>query len=193
MGRHAMTAALAIWAVIQRIGASALSFLGKLSPCQLLCIILALSTIVVTLDRNHWKHVATERQAQVVKLQGELATISAAARKAEADGARISQQLKDKNDEDNRRIAGDANSLRVRGPGKSLCRPAPAPTSDGTRPAKPDAAGPALPPDDSAAVPWGWLVQRSEEHDQLLAEVEAWRTWHDEVLNVWPKNTEAAH
>jgi hypothetical protein len=187
--------ALAIWAVIQRIGASALSFLGKLNAYQLLCIALALSTVVITLDRNHWKHVATERQAQVVKFQGELTTISAAARKAEADGNRISQQLKDKNDEDNRRIAGDAQSLRVRGPGAALCRPAPAASGGHIAPAaKPDAAGPALPPDDGqdlSAVPWNWLVQRSEEHDQLLAEVQAWRTWHDEVLKVWPKNTEA--
>ena len=182
---------LAIWAVIQRIGASALSFLGKLSLSQILCIILGCALFLTLLRADHWKHVATERQAQVVKLQGQLTTISAAARKAEADGARISQQLKDKNDEDNRRIAGDANSLRVRGPGKSLCRPAsPAPGGPVAPAPKTGTPGPALPTgdgEDLSAVPWNWLVQRAEEHDQLLAEVQAWRTWHDQVVRVWPK------
>jgi outer membrane murein-binding lipoprotein Lpp len=187
-----VTAALAIWAAIQRIGAGALSFLGKLNIWQLLLIAALLVAGVQTIRLKSEQRHSAKLQTQVSKLAQELNRISDTTHKAQADAARISQQLKDKNDEDNRRIAGDANSLRLRGPGKSLCRPAPAASGDGTRPAKPDASGPALPPDDSAAVPWGWLVQRSEEHDQLLAEVQAWRTWHDEVLKVWPKNTEAA-
>jgi hypothetical protein len=122
-------------------------------------------------------------------LSATLERINDAAKQGSQDGNRISKQLKDKNNEDNRRIAGDAESLRVRGPGAALCRPAPAaPSGRIAVTAKPDAAGPALPPADSAAVPWPWLIQRSEEHDQLLAEVEAWRTWHDEVLKVWSKS-----
>jgi hypothetical protein len=125
-------------------------------------------------------------------LSATLERINDAAKQGSKDGNRISKQLKDKNNEDNRRIAGDANSLRVSGPGAAICRPAPAaPSGHIAVTAKPDAAGPTLPPADGAdlsAVPWPWLVQRSEEHDQLLAEVQAWRTWHDEVLKVWPKS-----
>jgi len=91
------------------------------------------------------------------------------------------------NDEKQAAIAADADGLRVSGPGKARCPAIPASPGNGTRPAKPDAPGPALPPGDRAAVPWPWLVQRGQEHDQLLAEVQAWRTWHDEVLKVWPK------
>jgi hypothetical protein len=182
------------WLVIRAILGRALSFLGKLNLWQLGCIALALFAGVQTLRLAAETRHSHKVEAQAQKLSQELLQIRDNARKAEADGNRISKQLKDKNNEDNRRIAGDAESLRVSGPGKAVCRPAPAaPSGHIAVTAKPDAAGPALPPDDSAAVPWPWLVQRSEEHDQLLAEVEAWRTWHEQVLKVWPKNDGDQH
>ena len=179
--------ALFAWANLKHDVAAAFDALSKLNIWQVLLIATLAIAGIQTLRLHAEQRHSAKLETQITKLSGELNTISAQARKAEADGNRISKQLKDKNDEDNRRIAGDANSLRVSGPGKAVCRPSAAASGDGTRAAKPDAPGPALPPADSAAVPWNWLVQRSEEHDQLLAEVEAWRTWHDEVLKAWPK------
>jgi hypothetical protein len=180
------------WLVVRAILGRALSFLGKLNLWQVLLIAALLFAGIQTLRLKAEQRHSAKVEHQLSKAVGELNRISAEARKAETDGNRISKQLKDKNNEDNRRIAGDANSLRVSGPGKAVCRPAPAaPSGHIAVTAKPDAAGPALPPADGAdlsAVPWPWLVQRSEEHDQLLAEVEAWRTWHEQVLSVWPKS-----
>jgi hypothetical protein len=104
----------------------------------------------------------------------------------------ISNLIRSKNDETNRAIAADAGSLRVSGPGKATClgraslpaaasRPVPA-SGNG------NASGPALPPDDSAAVPWGWLVDRAEEHDLDRAEVISWREWYQRVSASWPKS-----
>lgn len=88
-----------------------------------------------------------------------------------------------------RRSAAVADDLRLRGPGFAAaaadCRPGADPRSGpaagGHRAAaaQPDAPGPRLPADDRpgefAIVPWGWLVQRAEEHDALLSEATAWR------------------
>lgn len=118
--------------------------------------------------------------------------------KRQVDGLtmNISNLIRTKNDEENRRIAAAGNDLRVLGPGAAACpRHASLPASPGGHgkaPAVAGAAGPLLPAPDSAAVPWSWLVDRAEEHDELLAEVKAWRQWHDQVLQAWPKNTGAA-
>jgi hypothetical protein len=111
-----------------------------------------------------------------------------AVRKAQAAIDQISKELRERTDEENRRIAGDADALRLSGPGKAACRPAPqASGGHGASPAKPDAPGPALPPDDRAAVPWGWLTDRAQEHDQLLTENKAWRDWYQRLVENWPK------
>jgi hypothetical protein len=165
--------------------------LKKLSPSELGCIGLGIALVWCASWGNHWKAVATERQASLVKLHATLDAETAKNKAAEKQTAQISKQLRDRTDEENRRIAGDADTLRLRGPGKAVCPAFPSGPSNGEGPTKPDVAGPALPPDDRAAVPWGWLVQRSEEHDQLLNEVRAWRDWHEQVLKVWPKTTEA--
>lgn len=87
----------------------------------------------------------------------------------------------------NRVIADD---LLLRGAGKASaarCRPLnnsglPGATSRPQQtPANPDAPGPAMPADGGdAIVPWGWLVQRTREHDDLLAEVNTWHIWYPE-------------
>jgi hypothetical protein len=142
-------------------------------------------------------HIICHRHAAHVEKQ--LARLEAAnddarsqVTKADTQIAALTKQLKDAKDAQSRAIADDARSLRVSGPGKSRCAAVPASADNGASPAKPDAAGPSLPPTDSAAVPWDWLTTRAEEHDQLLNEVTAWRAWHDQVLKSWP-NTEAAH
>lgn len=87
-----------------------------------------------------------------------------------------------------RRNADAANDLRLRGPGRAaapICR-ANLDTGPGTGPSGPagsapdrDAPRPEMPADGGQAiVPWGWLVQRAQEHDDLLSEVTTWRRWY---------------
>jgi hypothetical protein len=44
-----------------------------------------------------------------------------------------------------------------------------------------------VPPDDLAAVPWPWLVQRAEQADLNRQEVLTWREWYDRMVKDWPK------
>lgn len=190
-----MTAALAIWAVIQRIGASALSFLGKLNIWQLLCIALALSTTVITLDRNHWKHVATERQAQ---LTHEIAARKAdrdAYAKAQADAAaqnkaqvqHVEQQYQRNSDNERQAYLDDLAKLRA-----GRVRP--------QAPAAPSSAGAANPSADDAAAPRiddaGVCVPATSDVCEAGAEIEL-RLMHlqnlfEQQTTINP-NTEAAH
>jgi hypothetical protein len=130
-----------------------------------------------------WKNVAAQYKVQ-------LDAETEQARTSEQAAQKLAKKIKDQTDEENRRIAGDAHALRVSGPGKALCRSVPTAPGNGASSANPDVTGPALPPDDRAAVPWNWLVQRAQEHDELLNETSAWRQWYQEVLKVWPKTTE---
>jgi hypothetical protein len=103
----------------------------------------------------------------------------------------ISTLIRSKNDETNRAIIADAGDLRVSGPGKAAClgrASLPAPASRSV-PASGDgnAAGPQVPSGDSAAVPWGWLTDRAEEHDLNRAEVLSWREWYQRMIASWPK------
>lgn len=168
--------------------------LGKLNLWQLLLIASLLLAGVQTLRLHAEQRHSGKLQAQLTKINAALQAERDAVNAKNAELAGISAQLRKANDEESRAIHGDAGTLRLSGPGRAVCRPV-APAAPGGRVApvaKPDAAGPALPPDDSAAVPWSWLVDRAEEHDELLAEVKAWRQWHDQVLQAWPKNTGAA-
>jgi hypothetical protein len=88
------------------------------------------------------------------------------------------------------RNAALADDLRLRGPGKAGACPGrridpglsgvpggsidPAP--------QPDAPGGPMPAGDGyAIVPWGWLVNKAEEYDRLLAEVKAVRGRDDDL------------
>jgi hypothetical protein len=117
---------------------------------------------------------ALELKAKVDALTGKIATIERTA-----------------NEKENRRIAADADDLRVQGPGHAACARIPAAASGPqSASAAAAAAGSEMPPADSAAVPWGWLVTRAEEHDQLRAEVLSWRSWYDQMVKAWPKGAE---
>jgi hypothetical protein len=72
-----MTLALAIWAAIQRIGASALSFLGKLNIWQLLLIAALLVAGVQTVRVHAEQRHSAKLQTQVSKLAEQLKGISA--------------------------------------------------------------------------------------------------------------------
>lgn len=172
-------------------GKSALSavwaFLSKLSPSQLGCIVLSIVAVVAVMRANHWKGVATERQATIVKMEADDAAAQAAVNKATATINALTADLRKATDEKNRADAADAAGLVQSGPGKARCPSVPkSPGGPVTPPADNGTAGPALPPDDSAAVPWNWLVTRAQEHDQLLNEDQAWRDWYAQVLKMWP-------
>lgn len=136
------------------------------------------------------KRGADAAYANVAKQASELAS------KADTLNRSLSAKIRSRTDEETRRIAADADALRLRGPGAARCAAvASLPRSASGHveaAANADAAGPALPPDDFAAVPWGWLVNRSEEHDALLAEVKGWRSWHETFKREWDRwNAEA--
>lgn len=139
-------------------------------------------TAIIAANNAQWQH----------KLDAEAAKVA----EGDRQRAALSAQLRKVNDEQNSRIAADAGDLRLRGPGKAACpRLSGVPATPGRsqpQTAGPDAAGSSLLADDSAAVPWSWLTDRAEEHDQLRAEVQSWRAWYQQVVSAWPKNTGAA-
>ncbi len=108
----------------------------------------------------------------------------------EKRSSQLSDALRTAHEQDLRRIAADADDLRLRGPGRAAapgCRPGSAAglgpaAGQGGQPAPgPGAPASPLPAGDRLAiVPWGWTVRQAEEHDQLLAEVKLWRTWYVE-------------
>ena len=130
-----------------------------------------------------------ERYAAGVKAEGD--RIAAKALKLAKDAAEISAKARSLNNETNRRIARDADVIRVSGPGKASClNPSTPGASRYVPPAgKPDATGPQVPTGDGeallAAVPWPWLVDRAEQCDLNRAEAETWRAWHRQLEDAW--------
>lgn len=130
-----------------------------------------------------------ERYAAGVKAEGD--RIAAKAAKIAKEAAEISAKARSLNNETNRRIARDADVIRVSGPGKASClNPATPGASRYVPPAgKPNAAGPQVPSGDGeallAAVPWPWLVDRAEQCDLNRAEAETWRAWHRQLEEAW--------
>jgi hypothetical protein len=112
------------------------------------------------------------------------------ARKAQAAGKQISKDIRGKTDEENRRIAGDADAVRVSGPGKAVCRPAPAAPS-GHEQATPKADAPVDPVPDGEGqqligVPFSGAANGAQEHDELLNRVKAWEEWYSRLVASWP-------
>jgi hypothetical protein len=179
-------------AVIRAIGSgikaffSALNWQGWLG--LIASLLLAWQLIGAASDARHWHKQSDQNAKQAETYKRQLDEETARSNAAEAAGKRISEQLRKQTDEENRRIAGDAQSLRVSGPGRAVCRPAPA-ASGGSQAGRGNgnAAGPPLPPADSAAVPWPWLVQRAEQADLNRTEVLAWREWYRRLVESWPQ------
>lgn len=182
---------LLILAFLKRVATSVITWLSHRSFWQIVA--LALSAILVL---QHFALKAEQRHSakverQLGKATAELTRVDREAREAEARGKQLARQIKDRTDEENRRIAGDADAVRVRGPGKAVCRPAPAAASGHQEAGRNgDAAGPQVPSDNRAAVPWGWLTDRAEQADLNRAEVLAWREWYSRLVDSWP-TTEA--
>jgi hypothetical protein len=114
---------------------------------------------------------------------------------AEVRAANISTLTRKLNDEENRRIAADADGLRVRGPGAATaagCRPVDRPAlpaaggQPGAQPGPGAHAAAAVPAGDGlAVVPWDWLVDVVEQADGNRAEVLTWHAWYDQQAAAW--------
>lgn len=107
--------------------------------------------------------------------------------KAEANAVKVSQLLRESHEQTVRSNAALSIGLLRGGSGAASCRPInrpviAAPTS-GREPTAPvaNAAGPAMPPEDWAAVPWSWLVTRGQEHDDCLSESRTWREFYKQL------------
>jgi hypothetical protein len=168
--------------------------LGAVPPKVWLALAIALAAFLGFLWHQHAAHKAINAAYQQGKAdEAEHVRKQALELKAKADkvNAEIAAKIRSKNDEENRRIAGAADALRVSGPGRAVCaRPPAAASGPQSASAAAAAAGSEMPSADSAAVPWGWLVTRAEEHDQLRAEVLSWRSWYDQMVKAWPKGAE---
>lgn len=108
-------------------------------------------------------------------------------RNYQEQSALLTSQIGERYAQDLRRNDALADDLRLRGPGRaaacsgSVHSPRVASGTGGhdETPSGPNAPGDQVPADDrNAIVPWGWLVRKAEDHDDLLAEVNAWRS-HD--------------
>lgn len=152
--------------------------------------ILALGTCA---HKRSVKKFGDERYAAGVKAEGERIAKKAAEIKAKADAAssKITEHLRKKHDEKVVVITRSADTLRLSGAGKAACPRGPVvsgspgrsePASRGS-----DAAGPEVPSGDSAAVPWGWLVDRAEKCDLNRVEVLTWRDWYAKQSEAWAK------
>lgn len=169
-------------------GRAAVAWLSHRSLAELALIALAVFVVVQRFEIADARHDRDSYKTQRDYYKGEIDKADAEARKASERANQISKELKARTDEENRRIAGDADSLRVSGPGKATCRPVTGPSGQPKAGSgKPDAAGSEMPPADGAAVPWGWLVKRAEQADLNRAEVLAWREWYDRIAKEWPK------
>jgi hypothetical protein len=147
----------------------------------------ALAIAVAIAGVRYWYH----RQIIAAEVRGYTRAIEEGRKVAQQTDSKtgtITIGIRSKTDEANSRVVARADDQRLRGPGAARCAPVSAPSGE-HQPigGKPDAAGPRLPTDDRAAVPWEWLVQRAEQCDLNRNEVLAWREWHQKVLEAWPK------
>jgi len=114
------------------------------------------------------------------------------AREWEARINGISANLRSRNSETNRRIAGDADALRVRGPGKAACLNPATPAASGHLPPGRAADAPvAEVPDgervDLIALPFADAIAFAEQHDLCRAEVLTWREQSGQQAEAWQK------
>lgn len=171
---------------------------------------LAVVALAVTafLVHQHYAHKAIaaakldQRQADDAAWKKALdkAHADALAWKSKADQlhAQIAQDERNRHEEDIRRNAADARSLLVRGPGAASAShcgqgdhpglPAGTSRHDQAASGSSNAAAP-LPADDRAIVPWSWLVQVLQEHDDLLSEDRAWRDNDAKQRAAWPNGS----
>lgn len=167
------------------------SVLGKLPSWVWIALAVIAALVAATIYHGHKvRQFGNERyQAGVA---AEDARVAAKANAIAAQAAALTAKIRSNTDETNRRIAVDANALRVRGPGKAAC-PYPAAsgsgghvdsaaTADASVDPVPDGQRPAL-----IALPFPATIDFAEAYYRLLAEVKAWRDQHDALDKAQPQ------
>ena len=187
--------------LLGRVTTNAKADIAAIPPKVKLAIAGVLLLVILFFVHQHiaHKHLEAADKAGYARAKAEDAAELAAAhrqaiearQKAEAIGIQISRETQEKNNAEARNIARDAGDLRLRGPGQARCRPVdhsgvPAGGGGyGASSGRPDAAGPQVPADELAAVPWLWLVGRAEQSDLNRSEVLSWREWYDRQFKAW--------
>jgi hypothetical protein len=170
------------------------AFFGSIPRWAYIALAIVLAGLTGVLVHQHYAHkaiAAAEQRGEARAYANVARQAQELASKANALNAGIAAAFKEKNREENARIAAAADTLRLRGPGAARCAAVAgvSASASGSVAAggKPDAAGPQVPPDDRAVVPWGWLVGRAEQADLNRAEVVAWRDWYQRFAAEWTK------
>lgn len=141
------------------------------------------------LEKAAYGRGVTDTSAAMARLQRQRERIDAA----------IAAELRNRHDEENRRIAADADRLRLRGPGKAACPdPRVVPVGAGRHGAAgrsadaavdrvPDPAGPEL-----IAMPFVGAIAFGGQHDGFRTEALSWREWHRRFTAEWKRSRAAA-
>lgn len=199
MGAFLLKMLLGGWNIAKLIGAAIGRFFAALNIQGWigLCVSAALAFVANSQwsHAGHW-HKQSDRfeglynaelahEAKIAKQAVDLKT------KIDTLSSSLTAVIKERNDEQNRRIAADVSALRLSGPGKAVCPGNPgaaaAPVRQQQAAAAADAPGSPLPPSDRAAVSWAWLVQRAQEHDELLSKVQSVIDQRSRLEQSWPQ------
>lgn len=112
--------------------------------------------------------------------------------------ANITTVLRSSHDAEVSRNHDLANAVRLRGPGLATCPGNASPPAAAVRPDQAPSSGnaPVAPVSPAGgqqliALPFDDTVAFAESFDDLLADDRSCRAWHDQVLRVWPKKSEA--
>lgn len=145
-------------------------------------------------ETRHWRkqdgrdvNALVVEKANAAKIAKQVVDLKA---RIDALSSSIATKVKEEHDAKVALIAADAAAVRLRGPGRAVCPGDPAlstgPGGHVETIASSTTAGPQVSASVRAAVPWPWLVQVIEEHDELLAEAEAWRDNDKQQRAAWP-------
>ena len=143
-----------------------------------------------------WPFSVKGLKVKLADARAEIKRMNDEAKKVEVRGKQIAKDVKDRHDEEVRRIDRDAAVIRVSGPGKAVCPRLPAssgrqePVSGSARPAVDQV--PDGPRDDIIALPFAGTVGAGQVCDLNRAEVIAWREWYDRIVKEWPSRKATA-
>lgn len=154
--------------------------LSRLTLWQAVSLALACLSLWLYVGKAHETHRADKAEAQVAKHIAAEKAAAAEAKRREANANQITSQLRRENNEANRRIAADADALRMHGPGQARCiaRVPQRPASPAT-PLQPSAPpGTEVPSGDWIAVPFDFFANVLEDHDKLLSYSGKDQEWH---------------
>ena len=152
--------------------------------------------VVALVGAGVWTHKRAVRKAHDAGYSEgvihEAQRIEAKAKKLSAQATALAAKLKEQNNVENRRIAGDADAIRLRGPGKAACFNATVPGADRRDPlARPADAPVGQVPDreriELIALPFAGTIAFAERCDLNRAEALTWREDKRLQTEAWQK------